>query len=491
MGFIVQGDNGYKVDATINKEMRVALGNDAVTMGGAIVNGGNDYGEITGQVEVRTIEVDSDYRTRVSSDLVLDEVVFNHGAQNTGKTYFGNTTMAATWVAGTFTTNSSSIVTTTTGLLYQSRAYFPVVGTQTLSFDYEVGFSAQPQANSIIDFGGFINSLANPYTPTDGVFFRLSSAGLEGIASFNGTEASTGIFPAANGAGTWTYVNDKRYQFIVYIGGVEAVFWVNNGTDTYKLGSIKLPVGQGRLCMAGGLPWAVRHVIVGGAAGGVLQAKFTSVNVRLGGSNLTTLPSTQGNRIYGSYQGMDGGTMGQLASYTNSSNPTAAAPSNTALTANLPNGLGGQGLVTAAAAAATDGIWASYQVPQGGVTQPGRRLVLRGVMLDAVNLGAAVATTATTVQFCLAFGHTNVSLATGDAATTKSPRRVPMGFMSWPIGAAIGQGPQNGRLFLDLGDAPAFVNPGEFVQIVGKFVAGTATASQTIQVTWTPIYGWE
>ena len=223
----------------------------------------------------------------------------------------------------------------------------------------------------------------------------------------------------------------------------------------------------------------------------MIQAYLGAVNVRLGGAVMSTLPSTQGNRLYGSYQGLSGGTMGSLATYPNSANPTAAAPSNTALTANLPAGLGGQGLVTAAAAAATDGIWGSYQVPAATVNLPGRRLVLRGVRIDAVNLGAAVATTATTVQFSLAFGHTAASLATPEAATTKAPRRVPIGFMTWAVGAGIGAQPQGGPITLDLGDAPVFVNPGEFVALVGKFIVGTATASQTIQFTWTPVYGWE
>jgi len=63
--------------------------------------------------------------------------------------------------------------------------------------------------------------------------------------------------------------------------------------------------------------------------------------------------------------------------------------------------------------------------------------------------------------------------------------------MTWPVGAAIGQGPQSGPIILDVSDAPIYVNPGEFVQLVGKFLVGTATASQVIEFTWQPIYAWE
>jgi len=460
-------------------------------VGGTKVYGANDEGDITGVIKLQSPEVDVDFRQRISQDLLLDEEVHNYTAQNTGKTILTATTMAATWTAGQFTTNSGNITTTTTGLVYSSRAYFPSTGTQTLSCDMELAFTAQPTTNTIIDFGMFAPGAANPYTPADGAFFRLNSAGLQGVISHNGTETSTGVFPLANGTGTWAYTNNKRYQFIVYLGGVEAVFWVNDGTGAVMLGAIPLPAAQSRIIMGGAVPWAIRHAIVGGAAGNAISALLGAVNVRLGGSNVGTTVTVQGNRMYGSYQGLSGGTMGQLASYANSTNPTAAAPSNTALTANLPSGLGGQGAVTAAAAAATDGIWASYQVPAATVNSPGRRLVIRGVKVDAVNLGAAVATTATTLQFSLAFGHTAVSLATAEAATTKAPRRVALGFMTWAVGAAIGSLGSPGPVVVDFGDAPVFVNPGEFVQLVGKFVAGTATASQVIQFTYTLIYGWE
>lgn len=479
---------GSNLDA--NGHLKVALQADELLAGHAVALVENDSGDLTGVREITTPEVDSDFRMRVSGDLILDEETFNYTAQNTGKHSYLTTTMTNAWTAGQVTTNSGSITTTTTGTVLSTYATFPVIGTQTLSADFELGFSAQPQANSFVEYGiGIPSTVA--VAPSDGVFFRLNSSGLQGIASFNGAEVSTGVFPLSGGTGTWVYTNSKRYQFIVYINATSAEFWVDDGNGALKMGEILLPAGQGRMMMASAAPMFLKHRITGGAAGGVIQATLGAYNVRLGGSNLSTVPSTQGARIVGSYQGLSGGTMGSLATYANSTNPTAAAPSNTALTANLPGGLGGQGAVTAAAAAATDGIWGSYQVPAGTVNVQGRRLVIRGVIIDLVNLGAAVATTATTVQFCLAFGHTAVSLATGEGAAAKSPRRVSLGIATWAIGAAIGAQPQAGPIKVDLGDAPIFVNPGEFVQLVGKFLAGTATASQVINFVWQPIYGWE
>jgi len=450
-----------------------------------------DHGYTTGTAKVLSPEVDADFRLRVAPDLLYDEENFNYTAQNTGKYGATSTTMAATFAAGTVTLNSGSITTTTTGYQLFSYAFFPFDGASTVSADFELGFSAQPTANVFVEFGLGLSGATATTIPTDGVFFRLTSAGLQGIASNNGTETSTGVFTGPGGAGTFTYNNSQKYQFIVYMSAVEASFWVNDGVRTSLLGSIQLPTGQQRLCMASAGQWFVKQRITGGAAGAAFQTLLGALSVRAGGTNTSTTPTIAGNRKYGSYQGLSGGTMGSLATYPNSTNPTAATPSNTALTANLPAGLGGQGAVNAAAAAATDGIWGEYAVPAGTVNVPGRRLVIRGVKVSLVNLGVAVATTATTIQFSLAFGHTAVSMATAEAASAKAPRRIALGIATWPIGAPVGAMPDKGDITLDLGDCPIFVNPGERVALVGKFLAGTATASQVINFTWTPVYGWE
>ena len=196
-----------------------------------------------------------------------------------------------------------------------------------------------------------------------------------------------------------------------------------------------------------------------------------------------------GNRLYGSHQGLSGGTMGSLASYANSTTPAGAAASNTAA---LVTGLGGQATFNAIAAAVTDLIITSYQVPAVNLTTgvTARTLRVNGVKISCANTGAAVATTANLLAWSLAFGHTAVSLATTEAASTKAPRRVPLGLQFWPVGAVDGATPQNGDLYMPF-DNPIYVNPGEFVAVVAKFVKGTATASQTFYAHVTLDYGWE
>jgi hypothetical protein len=489
MAFGMQGSSGNPVDVNADGQMKVVPETDAAgkpgNVGASRIFNENDTGAITGQASLVSGEVDSDYRNRISVDMILDEENFNYVAQNTGKHLYSNTTMTNAWTAGQLTTNSGSITTTTTGTVLQTYAYFPSIGTQTLSADVELAFSAQPQTNSFIEFGPAIPG-AQTVAPTDGVFFRLGPAGLLGVASFNGAETPTAVFP-------WTYTNDKKYQFIVYDCATFADFWVDEGNGAVRLGSIPLPAGQGRMAMSSARPFMIKHRITGGAAGGVLQAKVGAYNVRSGGSNITSTISTQGNRIYGSYQGQSGGTMGSLArvgtiTTGNEANVTAAVPTTT--TAALGSGLGGTFWETVSLAVNTDGIIMSYQVPVATVNVPGRRLVLRGMYLNSY-VQTVIVGGPYTAEWFLAFGHTAVSLATTETAASKAPRRIALPFVQQVTAAqAVNTTVAQSQSFCDFGDAPVFVNPGEFVQLCTRHI-GTVGTSGTVVHRVTPVFGWE
>jgi hypothetical protein len=482
-GLRIEGNtsgNVAEVDATNRLLVKLPDATTPANVGGVRLFSENDTGSVSGTPYLVSPETDDDFRLRVAHECIFDTETFNYTAQNTGKFIYRNTTMAFAWTAAGLITNSGNITTTTTGASFATYAEFPLIGTSQLYCEIIGSLTAAPTTNTIVDFGLMRMAAANPFAPSDGVHFRLTSAGLLGVINSNGTETLTSPFGLS-------LALNRKYQFQIAVHERDCEFWV----DGVLYATIVTPDGQGQPCMSSSLPFGLRHAITGGAAGAALSFALNDYSVSVGGPNIAMTASIMGQRMLGSYQGLSGGTMGTLATYPNSTNPTAAAPSNTALTANLPAGLGGQGAVIAAAAAATDGIWGSYQVPAGTPNVQGRRLVIRGVTVDAVNTGAAVATTATTLQFSLGFGNTAVSLATAEAATTKASRRVALGFMTWPVGAAIGQGPQAGPIKIDFGDAPIFVNPGEFVQLVGKFIVGTATPTQTITFVWQPIYGWE
>lgn len=489
--------SGNGAEVTASNKLLVELETDAATypgrVGGVRSFSENDTGYVLGTATLMSPEVDSDFRLRTAADILLDDETFNYTAQNTGKHTYANTTLTFAWAAGNLTTNSGNITTTTTGAAVGSYAMFPVLGTQTLACDVEASFNAQPTTNTTIDFGLFLRGAANPYAPTDGAFFRLTSAGLQGVANYNGTETNTGIFKAVAGGANWTYDNNRKYQFIVYITTRSVQFWINDDGNINLYGEINTPPGQGTPCMASALPFSVRHAIVGGAAGANISLQVARYNVRTGGATTTTTMGELSNRMFGGYQGLSGGTMGGLTVYTNSTNPTAAVPSNTALTANLPNGLGGQAweTFTTGLALNTDGILMSYQVPAGTVNVQGKRLKISGIKMTsfvqtAITGGPFVNT------FALAFGHTAVSLATTEAATTKKPRIVllPELTQSVPASAAAGTMTSQPGSATCLFNDPIYVNPGEFVAFTVKHIGTAATAGvlgYNIQYT----YSWE
>lgn len=441
----------------------------------------NDAGEITNTPYLLSPETDDDYRLRVGMDTELDDETFNYTAQNTGKHNNQSTTMTYTYGTGGLLTNGSSITTTTTGLSLSTYAMFPMFSSGTnLYCQCEVAFSAQPTANTIVDFGMFLRPTSNPYAPTDGTYFRLNSGGLQGVINSNGTESTTSVFPL-------TYNNNQVYKFILAISNNSVEFWI----DDVLYAEILTPASQAQPFMSVALPFAFRHVITGGAAGAVLQTTFRGYGISIGGLNVIKTLGELGNGVFGSYQGLSGGTMGSLSTYVNNTNSTAAVPSNTALTANLPSGLGGQAWETFTLAVNTDGILLSYQVPAGTVSVQGKRLKVTGVKLSSF-VQAALTGGPMNRTFCLNYGHTAVSLATAESAIAKARRVVLLPELTQAITAAqavntmISQ-PLGG---VSLFSEPIYVNPGEFISLSVKHI-GTVGTVGTIATNIQYIYSWE
>lgn len=459
----------------------------------------NDDGSITGTRYVLAPETDDDYRLRISQDTILDDELFNYTAQNTNKHTIiaAAVNLAPSWTAGGYNTNPTSVVTTTSGATLQTYNFFSVIGTGTLSLDMELAFTALPVSNTIIDFGLFQGSTSNPFAPTDGAYFRLNSAGLQGVINYNGTETSTGVFPLSGGTGTWAYTPNQKYQFILYVGTRDTEFWVNNGEGAVLLGHIDTPVGQGTPYLATSQPFRIRHAIAGGAAGAALNCILSRYNIRMGGVTGGSTFGNIGDRALGTFQAPSGGTIGQLIAGTVTSGtlvkPTAAVPSNTALTANLPNSLGGRiyETLTTGLAANVDGIYASYQVPAGTTAVQGRRLMIKGIKLSGIVSTVVVGGPAAT-EWYIAFGHTAASMATAESSTAKAPRRIMLPELTTIMGAAAAAGtllqqPSYAANF----DNPIYVNPGEFIALVGNKTITTAITSGVLSFTYQFDYSFE
>lgn len=479
---IKSGDSSDLLKINSDKQVEVKLSNPVETSG---VNQTNKVGSVrlmhevdagtkTGEAILIAPYTDQYYRQYTADSKLLDTESFNYTAQNTGKYKYTSTTLTFNHSGAGLNTNGGNVTTTSIGASYSSYAQFPLLGNSSLESEIVGSFSAQPTTNTIIDFGLFTPNASNPFTPTDGAYFRLTSAGLIGVMNNNGTETTSGVF-------AFNYDNSSKYRFYISVSVKGVQFWIND----ILYADLPTPIAQGQPFMSAAQPFSVRHAIVGGAAGSVINFNLNQYSVINLGVTFSSSLGEVGNRVFGSYQGLSGGTMGSLANYANNTNPTAAVPTNT--TAALGSGLGGQFWETDTLALTTDGIIQSYQVPLGTASVPGKRLrilslVINSYVQTALTGGGYIA------QYSLCFGHTAVSLATAEAATTKAPRRIPLGIQSVSSGAAALT--TLNSIEINFNDAPVYVNPGEFIAIAKKKV-GTAPTAGVIAHMITYTYAWE
>lgn len=487
MSVIIKGGASTNLaDVTISGSLKIApeINVDANpnNVGGIKFFSENDSGTALGTPLLVSPETDNDYKLRAAMEYIFDVETFNYAAQNTGKHSYSTSTLTTTWTAAGLTTNGASS-TLTGGTTVSTYAEFPVLGTTQLYAEFEGGFSAQPVANSVIDFGLFRRAGANPFDPTDGVYFRLTAAGMQGVICNNTIETTSAIFDS------FTYQNSHKYQFIIVLNQKGVEFWIDNVLYAY----IETPTGAGQPCASATLPLCIRHANLA-AAGGVIQFNLNNYNITIGGALLQKTLGETNNGSLGAYQGLSGGTMGSLTVYTNSTNPTAAVPSNTALTANLPTGLGGQAwqTFTAGLAQGVDGILMSYQVPAGTIAVQGKRLKITAVKLTSVVQTAMNNSASMINTYALAFGHTAVSLATAEGATAKARRIVllPELTQTLPSASAIGTLAAQQDGFSDFSE-PIYVNPGEFVQTTIKHIITGGVSSGVLAHNIQYVYSWE
>lgn len=478
-GFRIEGSvtgNVAEVDADNN--LKVNLPIDVEESGVVVIAGLFDDGASTGSREVIPIQVSEEARLNVGVDSVIFNDSFNYGAQNTANYRYPATTQTVTHAVtvGYVTLNATNATSINSNSAIQTYRTFPVFGGFQLNAKCSALHTAAPQTNAVTEWGLFGATLPGAAIPTDGVYFRFTNIGeFRCVINFNGTESPSAALtiPAIN----------ENHAYEILISEEACVFYVD-GTIVYD---VDTPAGFAQPQASGAQPFTARHYIAGSAPALAMQFKIGAIDINLGDMN-TTKPwghvmSSQG---MSAYQGQNGGTMGTTALYSNSLAPGAGAVM-TNTTAALGSGLGGQFSALPTLAANTDGILCSFQNPTGSATQTPRNLVICGVRIQgAVTTVLVGNATPVIYAYSLAFGHTAVSMATAEAATTKAPRRIALGLESYAAAAALGT---LGQSVLIAFDVPIFVQPGEFVAICAKNIGVvTATGVITFLVTFDAYY---
>lgn len=434
----------------------------------------NDPGSVTGTPYLLSPETSADYRLRVGTDTMLyDHTPAETSPDTTRLKISGITTMTTAMASGQITLNASAASTVSGNFVsWSTNRVFRVRGASTLYVEVELSVTTPPIANQVIEFGLF-QPVAGTQ-PADGVWFQIDSSGVKGTINYNGTLTQTGVLASV--------VANTLYHFVLSIADHEVEFW----RDNILLAEVDVPVGQAAPCLTDSLPCTIMQRNSGTvSASGQASAKIGNICVSAGDlAYYKPFSAQMAGMGHMGYQAQAGATMGTSAAYPNAT--AATTLTGTALSQTVVNatGLGGQANITAAVAG-IDGIITAYHVPTGSATQPPRNLTITGIKISGVNVGAAVATTASVLAWSLAFGATGgtiPSLAQAEAvaltaATAKSWRRIPLGFHSWAVGAAVGATATDIVMRFD---SPVVVHPGEWIASVAKFIVGTATASQVI-----------
>lgn len=401
-------------------------------------------------------------------DQLLFDEEFQGSAVNTAQFNTNVTTMTVAVANGVITLNNGGDTANGTVARVQSYAHFAMAGAFPTYFDCVFKLDAVLQTNNKVEIGlGFASGTT---APTDGLMLRLTDGSTMEFVTVNNSVETKQTLQVPDG---FTLAAGEFYRLQIVSTHDQAECYLNNALVAY------IPRPRTTNLITRSSAWPVLFRIWNtGSVGTAQKLHVSNVAVTQGDVNQSKLWSHTASRAgFTALQGQTAGTMGSTANYANSATPASASLSNTAAGYTT---LGGKWQFAAVATAATDFALFGFQVPVGSATAPGLTLHVTGVHISTVNTGAAVATTATILEWGLGFGATAVSLATAEAAAAKAPRRIALGMQGFIVGAAIGAtAPDVVRQFV----TPVVVNPGEFLHVILQVPLGTATASEVFRGT--------
>jgi hypothetical protein len=437
-----------------------------------------DPGTYIGYRYVRSLKCSDEYRFQTGKMTPIFDYQFTNTAQDTDFWRYTFTSMTAIQLGGFLVFNSNATLTASTGVTMQTWRYFKVMSNAELYVEITINLTAYPLANQIAEFGLFIPTQTT--APADGVYFRVNNNGLFGVLNNSGTETMTGpLFT--------TLAIGESYQLAINIAQYKVEFWAG-GVGGTLLAVINVPPGNTQPFASTALPLGLQQRNSGGLGAvldttPVMQLKVGSVLVSQD-DLILGMPYSHIQGAYGlAYQGLPGGTQGNLASYSvnNATALTATVLNNT--TANI-TGLGGLAETTVTFAINDDGIVFAYTNPAGGISQTPRTLVITSINIQSI-VSTVMAATASSYMYSVAFGGTSVSLLTAQtasfvSATTKSFKIFPLGIETYAASAPVGTLGSSSPIVADFLQSPIVVNPGEVVEIISRCLVGPPASGAII-----------
>jgi hypothetical protein len=447
-------------DAAGNPIAPVSRGAVPATVGG-LLNAGVDY------KLARALRVDETGALRTNQGGSLLLVDHSEGAAYNSNLWVqtaSTATLSQTAVAGR-TFNSGSSVTASQGIVHVSHRQFPLVHGGRLLARFLARATAHG-ANAVIEMGFGAPASAVALTATNGAHWRKDTGGqwhpviCINSTEYLGTPISNATFiaavPVTDYAVFTVELCETLARFCIYtqagvLVAAQDMEWASLATGVAGLAVTHIPV-YSRVWNNGTAALAV-----------LLYVKSTTVE------QLDVVPNrehqvAQSGMCFNSLTSPTAFT--QAAAYGNGADPAAAALSNTTPSYTSLGGLF-IGPTPTPVGALTD-------FPLFGFTVPAPyTFFVTGVRICCINRGAAIATTATVLEWFLAANASSGSLA---SAAPYAPMRVALGQQIFAIGATIDSAPN--PPFIDVQfPTPLAVQPGRVLIVGLRIPIGTATAS--------------
>ena len=397
------------------------------------------------------------YRLRTGQESLCFLDNFDGSTINTVRWTQSTSTMTQAQTQTAFNMNSAGNHTASTYSILTSTKSFMVTGEYGVECRVKAQLTAQTNATLEL---GFL-ACATTSAPTNGVFFRITSAGVqELVINFNGTETTSVIATALTAA--------DYYTFVVYMYGTTARLDILNFDNSlFATTTLQVPATQGALIQVGHIPVAMRVYDGGTPPSAAANIIATSVSV----SQMDVATGKSWETQLGDmarFANSDPETGLQLQNFSNSAAPSTIATTSLSNTAAAYTTLGGLFAFNTPTGAETDYILFAYQVPVGF------DLLIWSVTIQTLILSVQSTTAPTVIQWGLAVGSSAVSLAT---AAPNPPLRQAIGLQTSPKTASIGDSFSPAQLIWTP-RVPIVCYGGKYVHIILRVPSGNLTVNQ-------------
>jgi len=468
------------VNVTADYALKVAptttLADTGVVQGAGNSGSAADYG---GSL-IRSHEVDSDWKLRVGQDVELYNRSFAITVQTPDYQSTVNTHTMTWTVANNLLLNANSSLSGNS--IIQTFEMFTVPIEGTIYAKARFKFTSWGATNNNVEFG-LRNTAIGTLAPTNGVFLRFTAGELKLYVVANSVDIATSAALATASVPNGLVINETN-NYVLGISRSRVNLWINNN----YFGGVDIPPAGSNMGISqySSLTMFLQnaHTTTGV---GVQQVSVSDWSVSSAGVSVhAQMPASHIVARCGAYswprlplQQATGGN------WTNSLAVPTASLSNTAVST---TGWGGIFKFAATASGATDyvlqGLTQDAALPVHGATY-----IWTGASVFVWSDGAVnSATVPTTLFFAASAGSSGISLATSSTVTGREPARATIGGIQVPINAVVGQaGDRNIEVTFE---SPLAAPPGTFAQFIMRIASGAATASQFINVAWTPRGYW-